>query len=65
MKEKPIGGKTYELDPQGFLIDHEQWDEDFALKMPASGRNTGTLFVQLEGRFRRLGSVPWSMRRAG
>ncbi len=33
MKSNPISDKNYELDHQGFLVDHEQWDEGFALQM--------------------------------
>jgi TusE/DsrC/DsvC family sulfur relay protein len=65
MKENLIGGKTYELDPQGFLIDHEQWDEDFALKMAARAgieqgltRNHWEVISFIRDSFKKTGKCP-------
>jgi tRNA 2-thiouridine synthesizing protein E len=42
MKKISIKNKDYQLDSQGFLIDHEQWDEDFAREMaPKAGIEAG------------------------
>ncbi len=36
-------GKTYEVDTQGFLIDYNQWDEDFAQGMAPNVNIPGAL----------------------
>lgn len=36
-------GKTYEIDSQGFLLNHDQWDEDFAVGMAQDVNITGGL----------------------
>jgi len=33
MRPFTYNGKTYEVDDQNFLIDHETWDQDFAIGM--------------------------------
>ncbi len=42
MKNITLGEKTYSVDPQGFLVGHEQWDKDFAEKTaPEAGIKGG------------------------
>ncbi len=43
MKTESIGERLYELDSQGFLLNHEQWDEDFAREMAAGAGIKGGL----------------------
>lgn len=65
MDAPPIHGRTYPVDPQGFLQDSEAWDEGFAESSAADVGIHGALTERhwevirfIRGRFRETGECP-------